>query len=80
MATRKLLLKYPEGLIKEPLLFRMAKRFDVEPNIRRAHVTETIGEIVVELDGTPENLAAGIAFLEEAGVAVLPIEGDLVAP
>ena len=45
MATRKVMLKYPEHLIKEPVLFRMAKQFDVMPNIRRARVTETVGEI-----------------------------------
>ena len=78
MATRKVMLKYPEGLIKEPLLFRMAKQFDVVPNIRRARVTETVGEVVIELDGTPENISAGLRYLEEAGVLVQPVEGDLV--
>jgi ABC-type methionine transport system ATPase subunit len=72
------MLKYPENLIKEPLLFQMAKRFDVTPNIRRGRVTETIGELVVELLGTPENVKAGIAFLEEAGVRVEPVTGDVV--
>jgi ABC-type methionine transport system ATPase subunit len=78
MATRKVMLKYPEALVKEPLLFRMAKRFDVVPNIRRARVTETVGEVVIELDGEPENIAAGLGFLEESGVLVQPVEGDLV--
>jgi hypothetical protein len=78
MATRKVMLKYPEGLIKEPLLFRMAKQFDVVPNIRRARVTETVGEVVIELDGTLENITAGLRYLEEAGVVVQPVEGDLV--
>ena len=40
MAKRKVMLKYPEQLIKEPVLFRMAKAYDVMPNIRRARVTE----------------------------------------
>jgi len=78
MAARRVMLKYPEHLIKEPLLFRMARRFDVTPNIRRGRVTETIGELVVELEGTPENVRAGIAFLEEAGVDVDPVSGDVV--
>jgi len=78
MTSRRVMLKYPENLIKEPLLFRMAKRFDVTPNIRRGRVTETVGELVVELEGSPENVKAGIAFLEEAGVRVEPVTGDLV--
>ncbi|MBI3911823.1 MAG: NIL domain-containing protein [Armatimonadetes bacterium] len=78
MPTRKVLLKYPEHLIKEPVLFQMAKQFDVMPNIRRARVTETVGEIVAELEGAADNLAAGIRYLEERGVQVQPLEGDVV--
>src|SRR5690349_5987026 len=78
MPMRKVMLKYPEGLIQEPVLFRMAKQFDVMPNIRRARVTETIGEIVAELDGAPESLDGGIRYLEQSGVVVEPVEGDIV--
>ena len=60
MSTRKVMLKYPEQLIQEPVLFRMAKQFDVMPNIRRARVTETIGEIVLTLEGDAQNLEQGI--------------------
>lgn len=78
MPTRKVMLKYPEQLIQEPVLFRMAKQFDVMPNIRRARVTETIGEIVATLEGSAENLEQGIRYLREAGVQVEPVEGDIV--
>lgn len=80
MATRKVLLTYPEHLIQEPVLFKMVRQFDVMPNIRRARVTETQGEIALELEGTPENLERGIAYLKEQGVQVEPIEGDVVSP
>jgi len=80
MATRKVMLKYPEHLIKEPVLFRMAKQFDVMPNIRRARVTETVGEIALELEGSADHLERGIRYLQEAGVLVEPLEGDVVSP
>jgi ABC-type methionine transport system ATPase subunit len=80
MATRKVMLKYPEHLIQEPVLFRMAKEFDVMPNIRRARVTETVGEIALELDGDAENLERGIRYLREHGLQVEPLEGDVVSP
>lgn len=80
MAMRKVMLKYPEHLIQEPVLFRMVKRFDVIPNIRRARVTDTIGEIALELDGADADIDRGIAFLREAGVQVEPLEGDVVSP
>jgi len=80
MATRKVMLKYPEDLIKEPVLFRMAKEFDVMPNIRRARVTDTVGEIVLELEGSDEGLESGVKYLQEQGVLVEPLEGDVVSP
>jgi len=80
MATRKVMLKYPEHLIQEPVLFRMVREFDVMPNIRRARVTDTVGEIALELEGSPENLERGVRYLEEQGVLVEPIEGDVVSP
>jgi L-aspartate semialdehyde sulfurtransferase ferredoxin len=80
MATRKVMLKYPERLIQEPVLFRMVRQFDVMPNIRRARVTDTVGEIALELEGSPENLERGVRYLQEQGVQVEPLEGDVVSP
>ncbi len=56
----------------------MAKKFDVIPNIRRAKITETVGEVVLELDGSGENLDAGIKHLREQGVIVEMVEGDIL--
>jgi L-aspartate semialdehyde sulfurtransferase ferredoxin len=79
MASRRINMTYPEHLIKEPLLFRMARQFDLVPNIRRARITETVGEMTLELEGDAANIAAGIKYLEEMGVEVEPLEGDIVA-
>lgn len=71
-------LTFPQHLIKEPVIFTMAKRYDVMPNIRRARITETVGEMVLELEGTEENLKKGIKALKEQGVDVELVEGDIV--
>ena len=71
-------LTFPQQLIKEPVIFTMAKRFDVMPNIRRARVTETVGEMVLELEGAEENLEKGIRSLRDQGVDVELVEGDIV--
>jgi ABC-type methionine transport system ATPase subunit len=76
MATKRIKLTFPQELIKEPLIFTMAKKFDVMPNIRRAKVTESVGEVVLELEGTNENLEKGITYLTERGVTVETVEGD----
>ncbi|MDA8085667.1 MAG: NIL domain-containing protein [Nitrospiraceae bacterium] len=71
-------LTFPQHLIKEPVIFRMAKQFGVMPNIRRARVTETVGEMVLELEGRDEDLAKGIDYLRAQGVQVELVEGDIV--
>jgi ABC-type methionine transport system ATPase subunit len=74
------MLKYPENLIQEPVLFNMVRHYDVMPNIRRARVTDTVGEIALELEGSAENLDQGIQYLRDQGVLVTPLEGDVVSP
>ena len=78
MAKRLIKLTFPKDLIKKPITFQMAKKFDVMPNIRRAKITEDIGEMVLELDGKDENLEKGIAYLKKEGVIVEPIVGDII--
>ena len=79
MATKRVKLTFPQELIKEPVIFTMARKFDVMPNIRRAKVTESVGEVVLELEGAEKSLDAGIAYLKERGVKVDAIEGDVVS-
>jgi ABC-type methionine transport system ATPase subunit len=71
-------LVFPQNLIKEPVIGRMTKRFDVMPNIRRAKVTDTVGEVELELEGAKANLEKGIQYLKEQGVQVEEIIGNIV--
>jgi ABC-type methionine transport system ATPase subunit len=75
---RRVKLTFPQHLIKEPVLFTMAKKFDVMPNIRRARVSETVGEMILELEGEEKNLDNGLQSLTEEGVKVEPVEGDII--
>lgn len=78
MPKKMVKLVFPQNLIKEPLTFKMAKKYNIVPNIRRAKVTETVGELVLELSGTKENLQKGIKYFEKRGVKVDEIVGDIV--
>ena len=77
MKTR-IKLTFPQNLIKEPIIFTMAKQYDVIPNIRRARVTETVGEMVLELEGDEESVTSGIESLKQQGVDVELVEGDIL--
>jgi ABC-type methionine transport system ATPase subunit len=76
--NKRIRLTFPQHLIKEPVIFRMAKKYDVMPNIRRARVTETVGEMVLELEGSEKDLEKGMQSLKDQGINVELIEGDIV--
>lgn len=78
MAIRRVKLVFPQHLIKEPVVFTMAKQYDVVPNIRRARVTETVGEMTLELEGKEDALSQAIAYLESRGVKVESAIGENV--
>jgi ABC-type methionine transport system ATPase subunit len=69
-------LTFPQDLVKEPVLFTMAKKFEIMPNIRRAKVTATVGEVVLELEGAEQNINSGIEYMKQQGVDIELVEGD----
>ncbi len=75
---KRVKLTFPQQLIKEPVIFTMAKRYDVMPNIRRARVTDTVGEMILELEGEEQNIESGIQSLRDQGIEVELIEGDVI--
>jgi ABC-type methionine transport system ATPase subunit len=78
MAKKAVRLTFPPHLITEPVTFRMAKEFDLMPNIRRARVTDTVGELVLELEGAEDNIERGIRYLQQQGVQVTAVSGDVL--
>ncbi len=70
-------LMFPQHLIKEPVIFTMAKKFDVMPNIRMARVTDSFGEMILELEGTEKQMTSGLNSLREMGISVEFIADDI---
>ena len=79
MAQKQVTLIFPQHLIKEPVIYTMARECDVVPNIRRARVTEMVGEVTLELEGEENDLKKAVVFLEKKGVKVEPVVGDVVS-
>lgn len=70
-------LTFPEDLIREPVIARLAREMDVLPNIRRASVEESVGWIVCELDGDDATVDGAIQWLRDLGVEV-DLIGDVL--
>ncbi len=79
MARKQVTLIFPQHLIKEPVIYMMSKEYDVVPNIRRARVTESVGEVTLELEGSEDGLKKSVLFMEKKGVKVEPVVGDVVS-
>jgi len=74
----RLNLIFPEDLVKEPVIWEMSKKFDVIFNIRGARVTETLGELVIQLDGEDETLDKAMEWLKKKGVRVELVTHDVL--
>ncbi|MFN7064792.1 MAG: NIL domain-containing protein [Aquificaceae bacterium] len=77
MNTIRLQLIYPEERVKEPILCIVCKNFNVIINIRTAKVTKDTGILTIEMDGEAEEIERAMKFMEEKGVIVQPIEGQI---
>ncbi len=86
MATRakletvpeRVYLTFPRDLIKEPVLSMLSKQFDVIFNIRGSTVTAEMGLVALEIDGKDSEVAKAITWLKSKGVAVEPIEKNVI--
>lgn len=71
-------LTYPRHLIKEPLLYHLVKKFDLVFNIRGASVSDEIGLVAVEFEGTTDQIERALEWLRQSGVTVEPIEKNVI--
>ncbi len=78
MAKRQVMFTFPEGLIKEPIIYNLGQQFEVVTNIRRADVSEHKGWVALELEGEEENIEEGIAWVTSRGIRVDPVIGDIM--
>lgn len=61
---------FPKDLIKEPILYHLAKSFDVIPNIRGASISDEKGLVFLEVEGEQAEVDRAIEYLKEKGVIV----------
>ena len=66
----KVFLTFPQKLIKEPILYDLAKRFPVKTNIRGASVTDVIALVALQIEGDRKDVESAISHLTELGVQV----------
>ena len=77
MKQARVKLTFPEHLIREPVIARLVKEFDVTPNIRRASVEERVGWMICEMGGDSQAVDRAVEWLIGLGIQV-DMLGDVV--
>lgn len=78
MAKIRVQLTFPSERVKDPIIYEIGHEFKVVTNIRKANVTESEGWMVLELNGESDEIEGAIRALEERGVRVDPVEGNVM--
>jgi len=79
MIARKIVLKFPQDMVDEPIVCGLVKRFDLEFNILKAHVTpKEEGRMVLQIRGAKDSFDQGMQYLKDVGVGVQPLSLDIV--
>ncbi|MFQ6132876.1 MAG: NIL domain-containing protein [Armatimonadota bacterium] len=79
MTARRVVLHFPPGLIDQPVVSRLVRKYDLDFNILRANITpQEEGLLVLELSGEASKLEEGLTYAQELGVRVQSLEQDVV--
>ena len=78
MSTKRERFTFPSELIKEPVIYKLGMDFEIVTNIRRADVRDSMGWVVLELEGDDEIIKNGLDWVASTGVRVDPVGGDII--
>jgi len=77
--SRKIVLHFPPLVTGQPVVYRLARDFDLKFNIIRASVSPgEEGLLIIELSGDQESYDRGIQYLNEVGVKIQSLSQDIV--
>lgn len=78
MATRRIVMHFPQTMIDEPIISRLVRVYDLEFNILRASITpKQEGLMILVLEGDESKLAAALDEVQQKGVRIEPLEKEV---
>lgn len=78
VAKKAFHLFFEQKLIKEPIMFEVAREYGLTLNIRRAKITSEAGEATIELEGEESRLEKAVDAFRSRGVKVESVLGDIL--
>ncbi|MDX8388266.1 MAG: NIL domain-containing protein [Ghiorsea sp.] len=79
MMKLRVYLNFDKNKVTDPVIWQLAKEFDVITNIRTAEVREDMGLVGLEIEGDAAVVETAVKWLEALdGVHVEPIEQNVI--
>ena len=79
MTSKKIVLKFPIKVVNEPIIYKLAKDYDLEFNILKANIKpDEEGILVLELRGKKESFDKGFEYLKKLNIVIQPLKKDIV--
>ena len=78
MPLRRVTFTFKTDLIQKPVIYELGKKFDIVTNVRRAEVGQDTGWVILELEGSLDEIDRGLAWVAELGVDINPLDGDIL--
>jgi ABC-type methionine transport system ATPase subunit len=78
MMKLRVYLTFDEATVRDPIIWKLAKEFDVITNIRTAEVKDHMGLVGLEIEGDVDVVEASVKWLQSQGVHVEPIEQNII--
>jgi L-aspartate semialdehyde sulfurtransferase ferredoxin len=79
MSSKHVRFTFSPDLVKQPVIYQLGHEFKVITSIRMADVDNSVGWVVLEIEGEPDEIERSIAWAQAQGVRVDdPTLGDVV--
>ena len=78
MTTKRVKFTFLHGMVTQPVIYNLGRKFNIITNIRRADIRDDTGWVVLELEGTEEEIETGLNWVVTSGVRVDPVGGDVI--
>jgi ABC-type methionine transport system ATPase subunit len=70
MTSKHVRFTFEPNLIKEPVIYQLGHEFQVVTNIRMADVTNSVGWVVLELEGEADEIDRSLEWARAKGVRI----------
>ncbi len=79
MTSKRIVLRFPHHLIEQPVVYRLVKDYNLEPNILKASITPNEeGLMVLEIKGEQRDIQEGVDYVKRIGIQVQSLQQDII--